>query len=186
MVEKVNPNLDESLYMSAFNLFRFQDRKLFEKLQKRVEKLENLRTEIQRITAKENDQGGLTDGQQQTISRNEKRMAELETEIEQLEDTIREKYSRSNLSAPFLETNTSAGMLSEKGVRSHESARRKARAMKTIAVVKMTSTTGQRPLRKGNKRKVNYAQKLATFARLLAQLRGLMQGSRINRKILLL
>jgi hypothetical protein len=68
-----------------------KDKALFEKLEKKVGKMENLQQEKERIFAKEDAQGGLTDGQQQQAQRNEKRLNELQAQIEELEHQIRQR-----------------------------------------------------------------------------------------------
>lgn len=64
---------------------------LYEKLVKRYEKLNNIKAENKRINVKEMDQeGGLTAGQQAQVARNDKAMADINSQIESLEETIYE------------------------------------------------------------------------------------------------
>ncbi|CAM9842273.1 unnamed protein product, partial [Heterosigma akashiwo] len=68
-----------------------KDMELFDKMQEKVQKINKLQTEIQRILAKEGGQAGLTQGQQDAITRNEKKVESLKEEIEELESTIHNK-----------------------------------------------------------------------------------------------
>ncbi|KAL3681305.1 hypothetical protein R1sor_024261 [Riccia sorocarpa] len=67
-----------------------KQQKTLEKVHKRQEKLANLRKENDAIQAKEISQGGLTQGQQTQIARNEQRMAQLLDELENMEETLNE------------------------------------------------------------------------------------------------
>lgn len=53
--------------------------------------MENLYMEIDRITAKEGSQGGLTAGQQAQVDRNRARIEEMKARIETIENSIRQK-----------------------------------------------------------------------------------------------
>ncbi|OQR96657.1 hypothetical protein ACHHYP_13984 [Achlya hypogyna] len=66
-----------------------KDKALYTRLQARMQKLENLRSECSRIRAKES--GGLTDGQQAALDKNDARMQQLQTEIETIEATLHSK-----------------------------------------------------------------------------------------------
>ncbi len=68
-----------------------KDSKIFETLQRRRAKIENLYIEIERIMAKEGNQGGLSGGQQNQIDRNRQRIEELEGQVDSIENTIRAK-----------------------------------------------------------------------------------------------
>ncbi|GAB5033991.1 smad fha domain-containing protein [Nannochloropsis oceanica] len=68
-----------------------KDRKLFERLRAKALKIEHMESEIGRIYAKENSQGGLTDGQRQAVARNEERIEKLKEEVEDIEEQIRGK-----------------------------------------------------------------------------------------------
>ncbi|GIL77354.1 hypothetical protein Vretimale_2815 [Volvox reticuliferus] len=67
-----------------------RQQKLAEKIRSKEWKLQNLKTENQRITAKERQEGGLTQGQATTLARNTQAMDRLEEELEELEETLRE------------------------------------------------------------------------------------------------
>ncbi len=68
-----------------------KDAQMFETLQRRRAKIENLYIEIERIMAKEGNQGGLSVGQQNQIDRNRQRIEELEGQVDSIENTIRAK-----------------------------------------------------------------------------------------------
>ncbi|TDH71649.1 hypothetical protein CCR75_001055 [Bremia lactucae] len=68
-----------------------KDERLFQQLQTRIRKMENLRIEKGRILAKQNRLDGLTEGQQKTLERNELRIETLLKEIEDLEARIEAK-----------------------------------------------------------------------------------------------
>ncbi|BBN15508.1 hypothetical protein MPTK1_6g20140 [Marchantia polymorpha subsp. ruderalis] len=67
-----------------------KQQKTLEKVHKRNEKLANLKKENDAIQAKEISQGGLTQGQQTQIARNEQRMTQLVEELENMEETLNE------------------------------------------------------------------------------------------------
>ncbi|CAM9537880.1 unnamed protein product, partial [Sphacelaria rigidula] len=68
-----------------------RDAKLFEKLRLKLSKVEHLLTENERITAKEGSQGGLTEGQQAQLARNDKAIAAVRLQVEEIEESIRQK-----------------------------------------------------------------------------------------------
>ncbi|CAM9856292.1 unnamed protein product [Chrysoparadoxa australica] len=68
-----------------------KDRKAFEKLQAKALKIEHMHLEMEKIRAKDSAQGGLTQGQQNQISRNEERIKQLREQMGDIEATIREK-----------------------------------------------------------------------------------------------
>ncbi|KAJ0986815.1 hypothetical protein J5N97_005171 [Dioscorea zingiberensis] len=65
------------------------------KLLKRIEKVSNMRKEIDAIRAKDIAQGGLTQGQQTQIARNEQRINQIMEELESLEETLNESIQES-------------------------------------------------------------------------------------------
>lgn len=75
------------------------DGKAFQKLQKKLQKIENLMLENDRISAKEGAQGGLTDGQQAQMDRNVQSITAIREEIETIEESIREKNKQRKASA---------------------------------------------------------------------------------------
>lgn len=71
-----------------------KDQKLFQSLQSRIKKMENLKLEAARITAKQHQLTGLSEGQQQTLARNEQRIQALMAEIEKIEEQIHAKNTQ--------------------------------------------------------------------------------------------
>lgn len=71
-----------------------KDQKLFQSLQSRIKKMENLKLEAARITAKQHQLTGLSEGQQQTLARNEQRVQALMAEIEKIEEQIHAKNTQ--------------------------------------------------------------------------------------------
>ncbi|KAJ7562910.1 hypothetical protein O6H91_03G088700 [Diphasiastrum complanatum] len=69
--------------------------KTLEKIHKRNEKLANLKKENDAIQSKEISQGGLTQGQQTQMARNEQRIEQLLEELESLEETLNESIQES-------------------------------------------------------------------------------------------
>ncbi|KAL3895840.1 MAG: hypothetical protein SGPRY_013416, partial [Prymnesium sp.] len=92
----------EALYSQAkekgLNMTSKQSR-LVEQLEKRVEKLDNLASENDRISAKELE--GLSEGQRRQLERNESRIKELQEQVASLKETISESL-REQLGAPHL------------------------------------------------------------------------------------
>lgn len=72
-----------------------KQQKTLEKIQKRNEKLSSLKREIDAIQVKEIPQGGLTQGQQTQIARNERRIEQLMEELENLEETLNQSIQES-------------------------------------------------------------------------------------------
>ncbi|KAI9915045.1 hypothetical protein PsorP6_007028 [Peronosclerospora sorghi] len=68
-----------------------KDQRLYEQVQTRIRKMENLKLERARILAKQHTGDGLSAGQQQTVLRNEERMEALRKDIEALEARIHAK-----------------------------------------------------------------------------------------------
>uniref|UniRef100_K3WIY9 FHA domain-containing protein n=1 Tax=Globisporangium ultimum (strain ATCC 200006 / CBS 805.95 / DAOM BR144) TaxID=431595 RepID=K3WIY9_GLOUD len=71
-----------------------KDQKLFQQLQTRIRKMENLKLEKSRIQAKQNQLTGLSEGQEKTLERNEQRIQALRKEIEDIEDRIYAKNAQ--------------------------------------------------------------------------------------------
>ncbi|KAG9448600.1 hypothetical protein H6P81_008565 [Aristolochia fimbriata] len=65
------------------------------KILKRMEKVANMKKEIDAIRAKDIAQGGLTQGQQTQIARNEQRISQIIEELESLEETLNESIQES-------------------------------------------------------------------------------------------
>ncbi|KAK1930706.1 Kanadaptin [Phytophthora citrophthora] len=68
-----------------------RDQRLYQQLQTRIRKMENLKLEKSRILAKQNQLDGLSEGQQRTLERNEQRIDALMKEIDDLERRIHSK-----------------------------------------------------------------------------------------------
>ncbi|KAM7520607.1 hypothetical protein LguiB_019569 [Lonicera macranthoides] len=68
---------------------------LTEKQEKTHDKIANMKKEIDAIRAKDIAQGGLTQGQQTQIARNEQRMSQIVEELENLEETLNESIRES-------------------------------------------------------------------------------------------
>lgn len=66
-----------------------------DKVIKRLEKIAHMKKEIDAIRAKDIAQGGLTQGQQTQIARNEQRMSQILEELENLEETLNESIRES-------------------------------------------------------------------------------------------
>ncbi|KAF7100700.1 hypothetical protein CFC21_102182 [Triticum aestivum] len=65
------------------------------KLIKRMEKVANMKKEIDAIRVKDISQGGLTQGQQTQIARNEQRISQIMEELENLEETLNDSIQES-------------------------------------------------------------------------------------------
>ncbi|GMF16965.1 unnamed protein product [Phytophthora lilii] len=68
-----------------------KDQRLYQQLQTRIRKMENLKLERSRILAKQNQLDGLSEGQQRTLDRNQQRIEALMKEIDDLEGRIHAK-----------------------------------------------------------------------------------------------
>ncbi|KAG7395063.1 hypothetical protein PHYBOEH_004260 [Phytophthora boehmeriae] len=68
-----------------------KDQRVYQQLQTRIRKMENLKLEKSRILAKQHQLDGLTEGQQRTLDRNEQRIDALMKEINDLEGRIHAK-----------------------------------------------------------------------------------------------
>ncbi|XP_062009733.1 uncharacterized protein LOC133726235 [Rosa rugosa] len=66
-----------------------------DKITKRMEKIAHMKKEIDAIRAKDISQGGLTQGQQTQIARNEQRTEQILEELENLEETLNESIRES-------------------------------------------------------------------------------------------
>lgn len=93
--EEEEEDLDEVTWQTYKGSLTEKQQKTLEKVQKRHEKMGNLNKEIDAIRAKEGSQGGLTQGQQTQIARNEQRIEALMEELESLEETLNESIRES-------------------------------------------------------------------------------------------
>ncbi|RLN93112.1 hypothetical protein BBJ28_00011493 [Nothophytophthora sp. Chile5] len=93
---------DEQPYKSSVSQSELneKDQRLFQQLQTRIRKMENLKVERSRILAKQHQLDGLTEGQQRQLDRNEQRIDALMKEIDKVEAQIHAKNAqRSQTSA---------------------------------------------------------------------------------------
>ncbi|PWA92521.1 SMAD/FHA domain-containing protein [Artemisia annua] len=94
-VEENEDDLDEITWQNFKGQLTEKQEKTREKVLKRLEKISNMKKEIDAIRAKDISQGGLTQGQQTQIARNEQRMAQVAEELENLEETLNESIRES-------------------------------------------------------------------------------------------
>nr|XP_043606251.1 kanadaptin [Erigeron canadensis] len=93
--EENEDDLDEITWQTFKGQLTEKQEKTREKVLKRLEKIANMKKEIDAIRAKDISQGGLTQGQQTQIARNEQRMAQVLEELENLEETLNESIRES-------------------------------------------------------------------------------------------
>ncbi|KAI5079242.1 hypothetical protein GOP47_0004721 [Adiantum capillus-veneris] len=72
-----------------------KQQKTLEKIHKRNEKVASLKREIDAIQVKEIPQGGLTQGQQTQVARNQQRIEQLMEELDNLEETLNQSIQES-------------------------------------------------------------------------------------------
>ncbi|XP_071701975.1 uncharacterized protein [Rutidosis leptorrhynchoides] len=94
-IEENEDDLDEITWQTFKGQLTEKQEKTREKVLKRLEKIANMKKEIDAIRAKDISQGGLTQGQQTQIARNEQRMAQVLEELENLEETLNESIRES-------------------------------------------------------------------------------------------
>ncbi|CAH0491992.1 unnamed protein product [Peronospora farinosa] len=84
---------DDQPYKSSVSQSQIneKDHRLYQQLQTRIRKMENIKLETSRILAKQNQLEGLSEGQQNTLVRNEQRIDTLMKEIDDLEGRIHAK-----------------------------------------------------------------------------------------------
>ncbi|CAI5727264.1 unnamed protein product [Peronospora destructor] len=84
---------DDQPYQSSVSQSQIneKDHRLYQQLQTRIRKMENIKLETSRILAKQNQLEGLSEGQQNTLVRNEQRIDTLMKEIDALEGRIHAK-----------------------------------------------------------------------------------------------
>ncbi|KAI4352340.1 hypothetical protein L6164_006603 [Bauhinia variegata] len=86
---------DEVTWQSYKGQLTEKQEKTKGKLLKRMEKIANMKKEISAIRGKDISQGGLTQGQQTQIARNEQRMMQIMEELENLEETLNDSIRES-------------------------------------------------------------------------------------------
>ncbi|XP_075090844.1 uncharacterized protein LOC107771829 [Nicotiana tabacum] len=94
-IEENEDEVDEITWQTYKGQLTEKQEKTREKVVKRLEKIAHMKKEIDAIRAKDIAQGGLTQGQQTQIARNEQRISELMEELENLEETLNESILES-------------------------------------------------------------------------------------------
>ncbi|CAL0318762.1 unnamed protein product [Lupinus luteus] len=94
-IEEFEDDADEVTWQSYKGQLTEKQEKTREKILKRMEKIANMKKEINSIQVKDISQGGLTQGQQTQIARNEQRMAQILEELENLEETLNDSIRES-------------------------------------------------------------------------------------------
>ncbi|KAG8384560.1 hypothetical protein BUALT_Bualt04G0130500 [Buddleja alternifolia] len=94
-VEENEDEVDEITWQTYKGQLTEKQEKTREKVIKRLEKIAHMKKEIDAIRAKDIAQGGLTQGQQTQIARNEQRMSQIMEELENLEETLNESIRES-------------------------------------------------------------------------------------------
>lgn len=84
-----------SLPITADECHNEKDRAVYEKLVKKERKIQHMQEETKRIYMKEQQQDGLTPGQQAAVTRNDGVIATLQQEIDSAVANLREKYAPS-------------------------------------------------------------------------------------------
>ncbi|CAJ2669212.1 unnamed protein product [Trifolium pratense] len=94
-IEEDEDDVEEITWQSYKGQLTEKQEKTREKIIKRMEKIGNMKKEINAIRVKDISQGGLTQGQQTQIARNEQRMAQILEELENLEETLNDSIKES-------------------------------------------------------------------------------------------
>lgn len=94
-IEDNEEEIDEITWQTYKGQLTEKQEKTREKVLKRLEKIAHMKKEIDAIRAKDISQGGLTQGQQTQIARNEQRISQLLEELENLEETLNESIRES-------------------------------------------------------------------------------------------
>ncbi|KAK7394345.1 hypothetical protein VNO78_14868 [Psophocarpus tetragonolobus] len=94
-VEEDEDDAEEVTWQSYKGQLTEKQEKTREKIIKRMEKIANMKKEINSIRVKDISQGGLTQGQQTQIARNEQRIAQILEELENLEETLNDSIRES-------------------------------------------------------------------------------------------
>ncbi|WOL12324.1 kanadaptin [Canna indica] len=93
--EDTENGADEITWQTYKGQFTERQEKTRSKIIKRMEKVANMKKEIDAIRAKDISQGGLTQGQQTQIARNEQRISQIMEELDSLEETLNESIQES-------------------------------------------------------------------------------------------
>ncbi|KAJ4972964.1 hypothetical protein NE237_006138 [Protea cynaroides] len=94
-IEEIEEDAEEVTWQTYKGQLTEKQEKTRNKIIKRSEKIANMRKEIDAIRVKDIAQGGLTQGQQTQIARNEQRMSQILEELENLEETLNESIQES-------------------------------------------------------------------------------------------
>ncbi|XP_052204825.1 uncharacterized protein LOC127809782 [Diospyros lotus] len=94
-IEETEDDIDEITWQTFKGQLTEKQEKTREKVVKRLEKIAHMKKEIDAIRAKDISQGGLTQGQQTQIARNEQRISQIMEELENLEETLNESIRES-------------------------------------------------------------------------------------------
>ncbi|CAI9758723.1 unnamed protein product [Fraxinus pennsylvanica] len=94
-IEENEDEVDEITWQTYKGELTEKQVKTREKVIKRLEKIAHMKKEIDAIRAKDIAQGGLTQGQQTQIARNEPRISQIVEELENLEETLNESIRES-------------------------------------------------------------------------------------------
>ncbi|XP_021851748.2 uncharacterized protein [Spinacia oleracea] len=94
-IEEVEDDCDEITWQNYKGELTEKQQKTREKVLKRMEKIAHMKKEMAAIRAKDIAQGGLTQGQQTQIARNEQRIVQLLEELESLEETLNDSIRES-------------------------------------------------------------------------------------------
>ncbi|XP_054814552.1 uncharacterized protein LOC129315063 [Prosopis cineraria] len=94
-IEEDEDDSDEVTWQSYKGKLTEKQERTREKITKRMEKIANMKKEINAIRVKDISQGGLTQGQQTHIARNEQRITQMLEELENLEETLNDSIRES-------------------------------------------------------------------------------------------
>ncbi|KAK4285573.1 hypothetical protein QN277_002255 [Acacia crassicarpa] len=94
-IEEDEDDSEEVTWQSYKGQLTEKQEKTREKITKRMEKIANMKKEINAIRVKDISQGGLTQGQQVQIARNEQRITQMMEELENLEETLNDSIRES-------------------------------------------------------------------------------------------
>ncbi|KAI3956576.1 hypothetical protein MKW92_012910 [Papaver armeniacum] len=94
-IEEAEEDTEEITWQTYKGQLTERQEKTREKILKRTEKIAHMKKEIEAIRAKDISQGGLTQGQQTQIARNEQRMSQILEELESLEETLNDSIQES-------------------------------------------------------------------------------------------
>ncbi|OEL35484.1 Kanadaptin [Dichanthelium oligosanthes] len=93
--ESAEDDADEITWQTCKVQLTERQEKTRSKIVKRMEKIANMKKEIDAIRVKDISQGGLTQGQQTQIARNEQRISQIMEELDNLEETLNDSIRES-------------------------------------------------------------------------------------------